>query len=54
MPSPLGKVAEHSEVGRGQYHVPKDTALRRVQTSPAPYRGTLPKGEGIAACAAKQ
>ena len=49
MPSPLGRVAEQSEVGRGD-NLPyspncpdKSTVL---PPSPAHYVGTLPKGEG--------
>ena len=51
MPSPLGKVARRSRDGRGvtavriRRKLSKNETLYR--TSPAPYGGTLPKGEGF-------
>ena len=55
MPSPLGKVAERSEVGRGRiplvfpYKSPSAMHFRfaKVRTSSAPCGGTFPRGEGI-------
>ena len=54
MPSPLGKVAERSEVGRGRipwvfpYKSPSAMhfCVAKVRTSSAPDGGTFPGGEG--------
>ena len=51
MPSPEGKVARRSRDGRGVTAVRFRRMERKnetlYRTSPAPYGGTLPKGEGL-------
>ena len=55
MPSPLGKVAERSEVGRGRipwvfpYKSPSAMHFRfaKVRTSSVTFGDTFPRGEGI-------
>ena len=50
-PSPLGKVAERSEVGRGlaAVRIRRSAATEATLycTSPDPFGATLPKGEGM-------
>ena len=50
-PSPLGKVAERSEVGRDRYavRIRRNTEIegKLYRTSPGPFGATLPKGEGM-------